>query len=55
MRSRAWLFTGGLAAGAFGGWMLAQRRFAAPTSAISSARGRSTASTRPTRPPRARP
>jgi len=28
MRSRGWLFTGGLAAGALAGWMLAQRRFA---------------------------
>jgi hypothetical protein len=27
MRSRALLFTGGLAAGALTGWMLAQRRF----------------------------
>ena len=26
MRSRGWVFTGGLAAGAAGGWMLAQRR-----------------------------
>jgi len=26
MRSRGWVFTGGLAAGAVGGWMLAQRR-----------------------------
>jgi hypothetical protein len=26
MRSRALLFAGGLAAGVFGGWMLAQRR-----------------------------
>jgi hypothetical protein len=26
MRSRAWLFAGGLAAGAMGGWLLAQRR-----------------------------
>jgi hypothetical protein len=28
MRSRAWLFAGGLAAGAAAGWMLAQRRLA---------------------------
>ena len=28
MRSRAWLFTGGLAAGAMAGWVLAQRRLA---------------------------
>ena len=27
MRSRAWVFTGSVAAGAVGGWMLAQRRF----------------------------
>jgi hypothetical protein len=27
MRSRGLLFTGGVAAGAFAGWMLAQRRF----------------------------
>jgi hypothetical protein len=26
MRSRGWLFAGGLAAGGVGGWMLAQRR-----------------------------
>jgi hypothetical protein len=26
MRSRGWLFTGALAAGAVGGWLLAQRR-----------------------------
>lgn len=26
MRSRAWVFSGGLAAGAVGGWLLAQRR-----------------------------
>ncbi len=26
MRSRAWVFAGGVAAGAMGGWMLAQRR-----------------------------
>jgi hypothetical protein len=26
MRSRGWVFSGGLAAGAVGGWMLAQRR-----------------------------
>ena len=26
MRSRAWVFTGGLAVGALAGWMLAQRR-----------------------------
>ncbi len=28
MRSRAWLFAGGLAAGALTGWLLAQRRLA---------------------------
>jgi hypothetical protein len=28
MRSRGWLFAGGLAAGALAGWMLAQRRLA---------------------------
>jgi hypothetical protein len=28
MRSRAWLFAGGLAAGATAGWMLAQHRLA---------------------------
>ncbi|MEP7175936.1 MAG: hypothetical protein ABI860_05240 [Gemmatimonadales bacterium] len=27
MRSRTWLFAGGLAAGATAGWLLAQRRF----------------------------
>lgn len=27
MRSRAWLFAGGLVAGGLGGWLLAQRRF----------------------------
>lgn len=29
MRSRGWLFTGGLTAGAVAGWLLAQRRFEA--------------------------
>ena len=28
MRSRGWLFTGGLAAGATAGWIMAQRRLA---------------------------
>jgi hypothetical protein len=28
MRSRGWLFAGGVAAGAMAGWMLAQRRLA---------------------------
>jgi hypothetical protein len=28
MRSRSWLFAGGFAAGALGGWLLAQRRLA---------------------------
>jgi hypothetical protein len=28
MRSRGWLFAGGVVAGAAGGWILAQRRFA---------------------------
>jgi hypothetical protein len=38
MRSRVWLFGGGLAAGALAGWILAQRRFTTHQRALFSPR-----------------